>query len=147
MEIVQATTENAETIATRLSEHFTQVNKQFTYNKYKTDYQRILEQVQERLTDPNSDFKYFILLADNGELAGFVNTLNTPSIYEILYLDLMEQYNTVENAKKLARFAIDMLKNVGADKILTEATIVEPVYAQAIEDLGAKLIERKFILL
>lgn len=146
MEIIQASVEHAEFIAKGLSHHFESLNSQFGYNKYKTAYDKIFEHVTSRLSQPDSEFGYYLLLDETQSPIGFVNTLAELPIFEILAVVLLKNYNTTENFIKLTQFAVDELHKRGADKILTEVTAKEVAYAKAIEQVGGQLIEQKYII-
>lgn len=146
MNIVKASPEYAEFIAENLSLYFTSLNSHFGYNKYKTDKEKIFEHITNRLQEENSEFQYFVTVTETNEPIGFVNTVSTPMVFEIIALKLLPAYDTLENTKELLTFAIDTLKSQGADKILTEVSTPDKNFTLALNEINATLVEQKFLI-
>lgn len=143
MNIQMASVDMAENIVDMLISRFAELNAQLGYDKYKTDREKILRKVVERLTTNSEGFVYFVLMEED-VFKGFVNCLVGQGVAEIVALELVPSSDTEENAMQLISYAIDYFRKNNISNVLTEVSSRQISYFNALKKVNAKHIESKF---
>lgn len=139
MIVSNANNKDSQVIASLLSSHFIKINQVFGYNRLKSDEERLLRIISERIEDENSEFKYFVL-RDEEKVVGFVNLMLTKEVSEILVLILQDEYKTKENVSLLMQYAIKQFKTLNVSRILTEVNTPDTLFREAILEQDSKII-------
>lgn len=112
MKIELANVEDTDYIAESLSSFFEETNTHFGFEKYKTDYSIMHKVVSERISNQESEFKYFVAKKDDVSV-GFVNILLSKKTPEILILSGI----SLEVEEALLNLAIEEFKTIGVNTI------------------------------
>jgi hypothetical protein len=141
--IVQGTTEYAETISSLLTKYFNEANHKMGITLYiPNNYDAIYKNVHQRLSNPNSPFKYIILIDESNNMLGFINILFKKDFGEILLMLLAEGNNNQEDANQLVEYAVSKFKEGGINKIVTEYFDFDTLFVNALQNYKPKDIKR-----
>jgi hypothetical protein len=143
--IINAPVDAAETISQMLVDYYIYINQTYGLDVYKTDYQIMLKHVSQRLQDPASLFKYFLVVDENGKSVGFANVLTKP-IGEILVIYLIPEANNEGNAEKVLDFVIDQFKVAGTSHIIASLGDVDQKLLTGMKKYTNGVVERKYII-
>lgn len=141
--IIQGTAEYAETISSLLTKYFNEANERMGITLYiPNNYDAIYKNVYKRLSDPNSPFRYYLLVDESNTLIGFINVLFKQDFGEILLMLFAESNNNQEEGNQLPEYAVSKFKEAGINKIVTEYSDFDTLFVNALQNYKQKEIKR-----